>query len=626
MKKTMQGARPGRRLRKRMLIFGGRFAIDRTQGVKADCTATHFAGASRISDFAARLAADRMRMREYRIVFQAKRRFVANAVSHMKSHVKIHAAIFAAILGLMLGGGYRLFTMIFDYLMSLEVFGPPLMDHLVGMVFMTFFSMLVFSNLVVTLSTAYTSKEVDFLMALPVDRPTIFFVRLSESILYSSWAFALLSLPLLLAFGHSRGAAPGFYAATAALMIPFLLIPASIGALLTMVLSSLFPARKTFRMALLLGALGAAIAILMVRMMGLRAAMQGDELQTFQQVMGILQIGQIQAVPSAWLLEGMFAAEQGDWREYGFWLAMLASSALFALQVCAWLAPRIYYRGWRLAGESSAPRRKSEGAPLMTRLDSLLERFSPPLRAMIAKDIKTFWRDPAQWSQLIVLFGLLFVYVANLRAVSRYNVSFSLDSPFWKTILSFFNMGAACFVLSILTTRFVYPMLSLEGKQFWILGLAPVSRDTMIWEKYWLCWAVSASLTGALTLFSSFILDVSPAMALLSLATVVAMSFALTSISIGLGALTPNFKEDNPARIANGMGGTMNVFLSLIYVGLVIAIEVWPAFLLATGRLGASAFSVGVVALSAAALVALNAAAIVLPMRLGLARWRNLEF
>jgi ABC-2 type transport system permease protein len=34
------------------------------------------------------------------------------------------------------------------------------------------------------------------------------------------------------------------------------------------------------------------------------------------------------------------------------------------------------------------------------------------------------------------------------------------------------NLGAAMLILASLTTRFIYPLIILEGRRFWILGLS----------------------------------------------------------------------------------------------------------------------------------------------------------
>ena len=226
----------------------------------------------------------------------------------------------------------------------------------------------------------------------------------------------------------------------------------------------------------------------------------------------------------------------------------------------------------------------------------------------------------------MILFGLLFIYVANLRSVARFDPNFTRNPDFWIVLMSFFNMGAGCFVLTILTTRFVYPILSLEGKQFWTIGLAPLRRETLVWEKFWLCWTTAFITTGALITFSNFMLHVSGIFIALSLATMIVLSFGLTSLSVGLGALTPNFREDNPARIANGLGGTMNIILSLLYVGLVLALEFWPVFLSMTHKLHSMEARNWIIASSVIGLVVVNVVVIIVPMRLGLRHWRELEF
>ena len=40
-------------------------------------------------------------------------------------------------------------------------------------------------------------------------------------------------------------------------------------------------------------------------------------------------------------------------------------------------------------------------------------------------------------------------------------------------MVSFLNLSVVGLLLSTFTTRFIFPMISLEGRRFWILGLLP---------------------------------------------------------------------------------------------------------------------------------------------------------
>ena len=87
-------------------------------------------------------------------------------------------------------------------------------------------------------------------------------------------------------------------------------------------------------------------------------------------------------------------------------------------------------------------------------------------------------------------------------------------------------------------------------------------------------------------LTSSWMLQIPGWLTLLFGSTVVVMSFALCGIAVGIGALFPNFssgsaasrRDDNPAKIVSGFGGTFCFILSLVYVVVVIGAEVAPMY------------------------------------------------
>lgn len=188
------------------------------------------------------------------------------------------------------------------------------------------------------------------------------------------------------------------------------------------------------------------------------------------------------------------------------------------------------------------------------------------------------------------------------------------------------NMGATCFILSILSTRFFYPLLSLEGRQFWTIGLAPIRRSTLLWQKFGFCQVCALGITLPLMIFSNYVLDVPDLLFRRSIVTLVALSFGLTSLAIGLGAMTPNFREDNPARIANGVGGTMNIVLSLIYIGVTLALVSVPTYIELTQKADWIAELAPWRPWFLVAFLAINAIAWIVPMALGLRRWNRLEF
>jgi len=569
------------------------------------------------------------------LVLRTKAQIAWNSMRHIKRHVYLHAGVGILMMLLLVGGGTGIFLYVFNFLMRQPVFGAPLMDRLVGMVLLIFFSMLLFSNLIITLSTTYLSREVEFLMALPISRQSIFRQKLVETIIYSSWAFALLSLPLFASYGISRDAPWFFYLLIIPLVLPFLAIPAAIGAIFTMVLTSFLPARKTRSLCIALGVLSIGAAVAISKFSGLGRMLANADQQDLLQIMNGLALGNSPLLPSAWLSAALMSiapSSSGDinMTAFAYWLAMLVATALFLLQVCRWLVPSLYYRGWCLSRDAAVREVESNATFSPFRyIDAILQRsFRPSSAGLLSKDLKTFWRDPSQWTQLVILFGLMIVYVMNIGWSMQYSRTMELVVKDWKTMLGFFNLAATCFILSILTTRFVFPMLSLEGRGFWTVGLAPIPRSRIVWQKYGLCLVLCLVVSLPLTYLSNLILDTTPGFLGLSLATALLMSAGLTSLSVGLGAILPDFKEDNPARIANGIGGTFNVLISLAYIGVTVTLLAIPVAL-TSGEGGWAAAPrilrdwfpayVGVFLLVEAAVIAL-------PMRIGLRRWDRMEF
>lgn len=568
------------------------------------------------------------------IISRAKLKIAYNALRHIKRHVYLHAFVGIGMMLFIVGGGTALFSFIFNFMMTsdeLEVFGPPLMDRLVSIVFLIFFSMLLFSNLIITLSTTYISREVEFLMGLPVSRQSVFRQKLLESILYSSWAFALLSFPIFVSYGITRAAPWYYYPLIIGMILPFLFIPASLGAIITMVLTSFLPARKTRTLCIALGILSIVAMLLLSRYSGLSTLISTADRQDFLQIMDALGFGSSAMLPSAWLSSALVAIAppnpiDRDLGAFAYWFSMLLATGLFFMEVTRWLVSPLYYRGWCLSRDAAVREVESNArfSPFRV-IDRWLNRaFAAPTAGLLSKDLKTFWRDPSQWTQLVILFGLMIIYIMNLGWSTRYSATMELVINDWKAMLTFFNLAASCFILSILTTRFVYPMLSLEGRGFWTVGLAPIPRQRIVWQKYILCLLLCIGVSVPLVILSGVILRVDLAFTLVSIATVVVMSAGLTSLSVGIGAILPDFKEDNPARIANGVGGTLNVLLSLAYIGVSVVLLAAATSLLAGAPSMRPALVYGVP--FALGFVIIQVAAIVLPMRIGLNRWIRMEF
>jgi ABC-2 type transport system permease protein len=197
-----------------------------------------------------------------------------------------------------------------------------------------------------------------------------------------------------------------------------------------------------------------------------------------------------------------------------------------------------------------------------------------------------------------------------------------------KTAVSFANLALAGFVLSAVAMRFAFPAVSLEGKAYWILQTAPVPLRMLLWSKFWLNFVPLLVLGELLVFLSNLLLQVPHWMMALSLITVFLMTFGITAIGVGIGALYPRFNFDNAAEIPTSFGGAICMIFSIGFIALAVMLEAWPIYVLATQALSPMPLKVPeiwVIAPSLAAVAALTTVAVFLPLRQGLKSLERLQ-
>lgn len=507
------------------------------------------------------------------VIIRAKLRMGSHQVASVRNESKLKVAVISvSAIGLWLGA-FLLFYHGFRFLMAIGNdasgefnFGDLLMGRMLSIFGLAVFMLLVFSNVLVAFSTMYRSKEVVYLLQAPISFENFFYARFFESVAFSSWSLAYLGSPLLLAYGLQTKASPLFYLAAPLYYLPFILVPACIGVVLAMAFVRIFPRLNTGAMIAVAIAGVAGFGLYIFRIMRETRVSEDQLLPAFVSASSRMQSP---FLPSLWASEGILAAAQYDFAAAAYYFGLLLSTALFSVWLSGQLAAWLFYPGYAYLMGQDRQRIKLPGRGVLGRLDAWLRPLPEPLRGLTIKDLKLFWRDPTQWSQFVIFFGIMAIYIANLRNSTRF-----FEEDKWRLWVACLNTGALSLILATLTSRFVYPLISLEGRRFWILGLAPLTLKQLVWQKFFLSVASTSLFTVPLAALSGIMLALEPIHWFMTVYTVIIANFGLSGLAVGLGALYPNFLEDNPARIVSGMGGTLNLLVSVGYITLLIAAEV----------------------------------------------------
>lgn len=504
--------------------------------------------------------------------------------------VREQSRLLTAIILVFLSGylilSFALFFKGLKFVASFPGLGTVLTERLLYILFAFLFALLLLSNLVISYTNLFRNRETAFLLSMPVSSQTIFRWKFIESTLLASWAFLFLIAPLLAAFGLTRGVAWHFYLITLILIALFIALPGVAGSWFAIQLARYLD-RRSFQIAAVISS----IVLLVLVAFWWKAQPATDELletrvlEMLDQLLIKTRFAQFPFLPSYWLSTSVIQWGEGVLTLAGFFILVLVSHVSFfsflaftrfgrpfyegvsavqsrASQWPHWHWPRVGRTSPRVAREFTVPFTPREQKRSLSEIVLDRLRFiKPDIRALILKDVRTFWRDTTQWGQSVMLFGLLGVYVINLRHFTH-----QLSNPFWVNLISYLNLAACSLNLATVTTRFVFPQFSLEGRRLWIVGMAPMGLGSVVKTKYWLASISSLLVTLSLITLSSYLLQMPWDRIAFFAAVVTVMTFALNGLAVGLGVLYPNFKEVNPAKIVSGFGGTLCLVLSFLYI------------------------------------------------------------
>jgi ABC-2 type transport system permease protein len=304
-------------------------------------------------------------------------------------------------------------------------------------------------------------------------------------------------------------------------------------------------------------------------------------------------------------------------------LAQVWSNGLLLYVIAAWIAKRVYRTAYdRIAGGGRG--KKIYKTSWLDRvMEGLVFYLDRRTRTLVVKDFRTFRRDPTQWAVLI-LFGMLMLFGAsNFR--QYYSAGLAVMD---KYAVSLMNLCGTSILLCAGLSRFMFPLISLEGRKFWILGLTPVSRDQLLWGKFVFATTGALVVAEGLILVSDALLGLPWDGIALHAVVVAVVAVGLSGMNVGLGAYLPNFKETDPSKIVVGFGGTVNMVIGLGFLVIVIGTMAVPLHTaqLAKGARGDESLINPWVYAGVPIGLLVGALAVVLPLRAGARSLRAMEF
>ncbi|HKH93987.1 MAG TPA: hypothetical protein VKA54_19430, partial [Gemmatimonadaceae bacterium] len=466
---------------------------------------------------------------------------------------------------------YTVLYKLLVYFRGVPDLGPFLAGKLLGMILIGFFSILLLSNVITALSSFFLARDLDLLVGSPVDWLKLYGAKLLETGVNSSWMVVLLAVPMFAAFGSAYHGGWLFPLLVIGVFVPFLMIPAVIGSAITLILVNVFPARRTRDILSVIAVLAAGGIVLLFRIVRPERLARPEGFRSLVEFVTVLRTPTSPFLPSEWVQRAVLSWLQERPSLLPVYLLWTTAAAAFVLG--ALLHRKLYPIGFSKAQESGE--RWARGS-MMGRLGHTI--FSPLgilRRELILKELRLFFRDTTQWSQLILLGVLVIVYVFNIKYLPLRGEGVTF---FLRNVIPFLNLVLAGFVLASIAARFIFPSVSLEGRTLWLLRSSPMPVQQLLWAKFWVGTIPLLVLALGIVFVTDWLLQVSTFMFAVSVMTMSMMTLALCGMALGFGTLFPQFETENAAQIPTSFGGLMFMMASVGLIAGVVVLEARPVY------------------------------------------------
>jgi ABC-2 type transport system permease protein len=521
--------------------------------------------------------------------------------------------LFGTIGTLFWGGLFAVSLRVLGYFKEIAELGDILAYKLLSMALVTIFFLLIFSSVLTSLSKLYLSRDLSLVHSMPVSSYKIFIARWIESTIDSSWMVILYAIPVFISYGVVYQSGPFYYGNVVITLIFLSIIASGISAVPVIIAVNIFSASRIRGILIFFGLCFFLVLFFVFRFLRPERLVDPEVFSTALVYLKALKTPAPVYLPSTWAFDSMKAVLNGHIAEGLFHSALSLSFAGVTVFMVIIIADAIYFKGLSKTWTAQVRLIKYNASGKL-----FLGFLSRPVRAFTLKEVRIFFRDQTQWSQLFLIAALVVIYIYNFNVLPLEKAPIKI--VYLQNLLSFLNMGLAGFVLTAVTARFAYPAVSSEREAFWIVKSVPIPLRKYLWIKFFIYFVPLLILTEILIIATNIMLKVTPFMMALSIINIFFLVPGVVSMGIGFGAAYPDFKSENPAQAVTSFGGLLFMMVCAGYIGIVIVIEAGPVYNLFMAGIKErvlNAFEwIWIIGSFTIALI-INIIAIVLPMKFG---------
>jgi ABC-2 type transport system permease protein len=478
-----------------------------------------------------------------------------------------------------------LFTMILTMgMMKLQTLSVEVFSVLVikgfSLVFLIISFMQVINGFVMSFNKYYQSRELDLLFTSPVSRISLFFSRLLQTHLKTSWMFIVFGIPLLAALGLHFQTGPLYYLCSMIALISFSIIPVNIGIGITIVLAGIFHIKRLKKFVFFAGVISVIGIIMLLRLFKPERFVNPEAFASLKIFLSELRTPSYILFPNRWLSETLFNVLEKNYAYTLLFLSLLVLTAYVTVFLLMKVYKGFHYRGWsRLQGEgvSGGTRRKGRSEAFYLKgVRALSAFFDRQSSALFIKDILYQFHDIKNIQQNLILLSLIVVYLFSIASLPLNWEEYGVQLQY---TISFFNLGLILVIIASLCSKLVYPAIVTAGDSLWIIKTSPITSKRYIWTKFFFLFLPIFILGQLLTVFSSVFVHVEKTIFSLNVLTTTLMCFSLVGLAISFGINDLKRITKGSAGEEIKTGNTFYMITSVLFIVFILFLELIPLYL-----------------------------------------------
>ena len=474
----------------------------------------------------------------------------------------------AGWLGFLSGlGGFGIGTLLRRYPASgLDALLPGLILSAVALI-------ILLSSFAAALGALFLTGDLETLMTAPVSRRAVFTAKILDG-LTTYYALVLITaVPALVTYGFGLRYGPLYYLLALIAVLGTPLLPAGLGALLTMLVARFAPARRVREV---LGLVGALVGI-GFSLIGQTSRIWTRRFADANNDPAIILDGlhRIVVVPLPSLVAGRGLAAAGN----GQWLTAFAEIAGFLVLTfgvftgCVLVADRLYAVGWaRMQSAGSANRSRARVARDAANAGWLGR--APAWAAIALKDWRVIPRDLRNFAQLLTPLVILPIVYINLlsgnggrRSRDLTRISNGVGGANFDPAGILIAVGIL-FATVLIFRRVASNAISMEGTAWWILKIAPIPPRELLRGKLVAAFVPFAILSTVLLIGA----EIWKRFNILGFAYgwlgIQLLGAAILATAIGASTPWARLDWDDPKKMSSGWGSLLSLLAGMATAGL----------------------------------------------------------